>query len=332
MKSYTTFLILLTSTTSFNLFATPGSSHFTPFETRDQNVFNLIHGQALPTNAYLTPQKQSAWSSSIIITNELIVESNNTENIYLDYESYRFNLVYQYGINKNWNFKLDIPIVYQNGGVFDSAIDNWHQFFGLPRANRPFVKDNQYAIQYSINNQNLVNLDDANISLGDIQIALARSLFKNDTSTMSLWASIKLPTGDENKLSGSGATDASLWLALNQTLTDTWLININTGVVILGEDEYQDIPLSDYAFYGHIMLGWLITENVDLKVQLQGHSNYYEESQLRAIGSTYLLTFGTAIKINPCNYLDIAISEDIKVDASPDASLLINWRNVSGCE
>jgi len=91
------------------------------------------------------------------------------------------------------------------------------------------------------------------------------------------------------------------------------------------------VGLSNYAFYGHIMLAWLAHENVDLKMQLQGHTSYYEDSQLRAIGSTYLATFGASININPCNQLDIAISEDIKVDASPDISLLINWRNLSGC-
>jgi len=323
-----TFLIFQTPTT---LLASPGSTHYTPFETRDQNVFNLIHGQALPTNARLKQKSQSAWSNSLIITNELINESSNTESIALDYESYRFNLSYQYGINENWNIKLDIPIIYQSGGFFDSAIDNWHQFFGLPRANRPFVENNQYTISYSKQNQNLIDLNESSTTMGDIQVAVARSIIENEQTTVSLWGSLKLPTGDEDKLGGSGATDLSLWLALNQQLADTWLININTGAVILGNDQYQSIPLSDYAFYGHIMLGWLANENFDIKIQLQGHTSYYEDSQLRAIGNTYIATFGTSININQCNQLDIAISEDIKVDASPDASLLINWRNTSGC-
>jgi hypothetical protein len=322
------FLILIASK---NLIASPNSNHYTPFETRDQNVFNLIHGQALPTNAQLNQTAQSKWSSSLIITNELIIESNSNESIFLDYESYRFNLAYQYGINKNWNIKLDIPIINQSGGFFDSAIDNWHQLWGLPRANRPFVEDNQYHIRYNNNNQDLINLDNGSTTLGDIQVAVARSLMKDNYTTMSLWGSLKLPTGDEDKLSGSGATDLSLWLALNQQLADKWLININSGTVILGQSKYQGIPLSDHVYYGHIMLGWLATEYLDFKIQLQGHTSYYEKSQLRATGSTYFATFGASFKVNQCNQLDIAISEDIKVDASPDASLLINWRNTSGC-
>jgi hypothetical protein len=322
----------LTSAESSSNSTGNSAADFHPFETRDQNLFNLIHGQALPTNARLNKPGQSLWSSSLIITNTINIEDKNAESIHLDYESYRFNLSYQYGLNKDWNLKLDIPLIYQSAGIFDSAIDKWHNFFGLPNGLRPSVEDNQYDVQYSYRSQSLVNLDNGSTSLGDIQLAAARSLINSQSTTMSLWASIKLPTGDKDKLSGSGATDFSAWLALNQRLSESWLINLNAGSVLIGGDNYKNIPLSDYAFYGHIMLGWLVTENINLKVQLQGHTSYYEKSQLDILGDTYLLTFGTSIKINNCQQLDVAVSEDIKVSSSPDISLLINWRSyTSGC-
>ena len=318
-----------------NLLAATGNtsqSEFHPFETRDQNLFNQINGQPLPTNAQLNKKQQSLWSNSLIITNALNIESNANENIYLDYEAYRYNLSYQYGLNDKWNLKLDIPVVYQGGGFLDSAIDSWHAFFGLPRANRPFVENNQYDIQYAYQSQTAVDLQETSISLGDIQLAVARSLIENSSTTMSLWASLKLPTGDEDKLTSNGAADIAAWLALNQQLSDNWVVNLNAGTVILGTDNYQGIPLSDYAFYGHLMLGWQATENFNLKLQLQGHSSYYDQSQLLILGDTYFLSFGTSIDIDQCNQLDIAVSEDIKVDASPDASFIFSWRRyTSGC-
>ena len=305
---------------------------FQPFETQDQNLFNLIHGQALPTNARLNKKSQNLWSSSLIITNALNIESSADENIYLDYEAYRFNFSYQYGLNEKWNLKLDVPLVHQSGGIFDSAIDSWHEFFGLPRANRPFVEHNQYDIQYAYQSQTLLDLNETSTTLGDIQIAIARSLIENSSTTMSLWASVKLPTGNEDKLTSNGATDLSAWLALNQQLSENWVMNLNTGAVILGTDHYKNIPLSDYALYGHAMLGWSVTDNINLKLQLQGHTSYYDQSQLTILGNTYLLTFGGTITLNQCNQLDIAASEDIKVNASPDASFLISWRSyTSGC-
>jgi len=307
--------------------AANASKNFQPFDTRDQNLLMLIHGQPLPTNAGLLRKSQSMWLNSLVITNTLNIENNNQETIYLDYETYRYNLSYQHGITDNWNLKLDIPLIHQTGGAFDSPIDHWHQFFGLPRANRPFVENNQYNIHYASQSQVQLKLDEASTALGDIQIAITRTLIQNSNSMVSLWTSLKLATGNEDKLTGNGATDISAWLAVNQRLSERWVLNMNAGTVILGSSNYQHIPLSDYVFYGHAMLGWSLDESVDLKLQLQGHSSYYQHSQLKILGNSYFITFGGSININSCNKLDFAISEDIKVDASPDASLIISWRH-----
>lgn len=335
LKAIGVFLCLLVMTHGTSASAAENginARNFQPYETRDQNLFNLIHGQALPTNARLHSRSQTSWSSSLIITNALNIESNSDEDIYLDYEAYRFNLAYQYGLNADWNLKIDIPLIHQSGGYFDAAIDSWHQFFGMPRGIRPSIEHGQYDIQYAYRSQALVGLDEASTSLGDIQVAVAHSMLNDETTNMSIWTSLKLPTGDKEKLTGNGATDIAAWLALNQQLSDRWLLNMNAGMVILGADHYKSIPLSDYALYGHAMLGWLVTENINLKMQLQAHTSYYDQSRLLILGDTYFLTFGGTISITECDQIDMAFTEDIKVDASPDASLIISWRHfTSAC-
>jgi len=324
--------IIAQSTTAPAAEETINGRSFYPFETRDQNLFNLVHGQALPTSARLNNESQASWSSSLVITNTLNIEDYGDESIYLDYEAYRFNLSYQYGLSDRWNLKLDIPLIYQSGGVFDSAIDSWHQLFGMPRGKRPFVEHDQYDVQYAYQSQTLVELDEANTNLGDIQVAIAYDLLDDARTNISIWSSLKLPTGDEDRLTGNGATDISAWLALDQRLSENWLLNMNAGAIVLGANDYKDMPLSDFVLYGHVMLGWLVTESIDLKLQLQAHSSYYDQSQLSMLGDTYFLTFGGGVKIDQCNQLELAFSEDIKVDASPDASLIISWRSfTSGC-
>ncbi len=188
------------------LHAAADALDYQPFATRDQNIFNLIHGQALPSNAALIKHKDTQWSGSLAITNTLNIKSNEEESIYLDYESYRFNLSYQYGLNENWNLKFDLPIIHLGGGFLDSSIDHWHDFFGLPGANRPFITDNQYNINYTYQNLPLINANSPTTSLGDLQISAARKFIENGNTAISLWASLKLPTGNENKLAGNGAT------------------------------------------------------------------------------------------------------------------------------
>jgi len=230
----------------------------------------------------------------------------------------------------DWNIKLDVPIIHQSGGIFDSAIDDWHRFWGLPLGKRPLVENDQYDVRYSYQSQAAIQLNESSLSLGDIQIAVAHTLMDSSTTDMSFWAALKLPTGSESKLSGSGAADISAWLALNQRLTSRWLVNLNAGAVLPGDDSFQNIPLSDHVLFGHIMLAWLTTDSISLKLQLQGHSSYYEKSQLTILGDTLFLSFGGAYNISRCQQLDFAFSEDIKVDASPDASMLISWRSLLG--
>lgn len=302
------------------------SADLNPFETRDQNPFNLIHGQPSPTSANLMQNGSSRWSSSLIITNTTNIEQVSNESIHMDFEAYRLNLGYLHGLSENWNLKLDIPIQHYTGGIFDSAIENWHDFFGLPNGQRPSVDNNLLNIRYTQGSQVAVDLSDNSTSLGDIQIAIARKLLDQKHSAVSIWAGIKLPTGDENTMSGSGATDFSAWLAMDHKPSQNWTLNLNAGTVIPGNDDFHGIPVSDYIIYGHVSAGWLVTQYINLKAQLQGHTSYYEDSELKILGDAYLLSLGGTITINQCQHLDIAISEDIKVSSSPDISLLINWR------
>lgn len=331
MRFFLPFFCLLSILQAACLVAAPNGIDYQPFAMREQNLLNLIHGQALPSNAWLNGKSQGTWSSSLIVTNTLNTGSNSNEDIYLDYESWRFNLSYQYGAGKYWNVRFDVPLVHQSGGVFDSTIDNWHELFGLHQGNRPFVESNQYDIRYTGDSQTFLNLNETSTTLGDIQIAVARSIVESSSTTMSLWAGLKLPTGDDDKLSGSGATDVSAWLALNQRLANNWLINVNAGAVVLGSDNYKNIPLSEHALYGHVMLGWLVNDNINLKLQLQGHTSYYDQSRLEILSDTYFLIIGGTITLNQCSQLDVAMSEDIKVSATPDVSLLISWRQATHC-
>ena len=200
----------------------------------------------------------------------------------------------------------------------------------MDRGSRPYVEDNQYRINYEYQNQTLVDLEDNSTNIGDIQLAIAHTLKDEKDSSMSVWVSLKLPTGDEDYLSGSGATDISACLAMNRAISPNWRLNLNAGTVVLGQDYFNDIAVSDFTLYGYAMLNWLLTEGLSLKLQLEAHSSYYDNSELKILGDTALLTFGGTIDINQCQHIDIAMTEDIIIDASPDASLIISWHHFPG--
>jgi len=315
---------------------TAANADYSPFQTRDQNPFTLIQGQPLPVNAVIMGKKKWLWTNTLAITNTLNIQQATNESIWQDFESYRLNTGVQYGLGNNWAIKIDLPITYKGAGFLDSFINNWHKFFNLPQGDRPYIKNNQYRIQRTQNAQVVTDLSTADIGIGDLQFSLARQLSHSEQSSLSLWSGIKLPTGNSHTLNSNAAIDLSAWLAYNRKLSAKWLLNTNAGIVlpaviVTGSRSANNSHISTYAGFAYVMVGWQPMNNLDLKVQLETHSSYYKNSTLRILGNTYLATFGGSVQINQCNSMDLAVTEDIKVDASPDVSFLLSWRYSGGC-
>ncbi len=309
---------------------------YSPFQTRDQNPFNLIQGQPLPVNAQLAVKNQLLWSSNLAITNTLNSQQTGNQSIKLDVESYRINIGLEYGLTNSWAVKINLPLIHKSGGLLDSSINDWHKFFSLPQGNRPTTANNQYQIQRIQNGSIVTRLQSADSGIGDLQLSLANQFYTAPKTRISLWTGLKLPTGSSAKLNGNGAIDASFWLALNHQFGQRWFFNTNTGfvlpaIIVTNSKTANNTGLSRQVLFGHVMLAWQALDGLDIKLQLEGHTSYYPDSGLRLLGSTYITTFGGTVHINQCNDIDIGVSEDVKVTASPDVSFLFSWRYRNGC-
>ncbi len=146
---------------------------------------------------------------------------------------------------------------------------------------------------------------------------------------MALRFGVKLPTGDSEKLIGSGGTDISLGVAgdiadfLNmEGLSAYYRIN----AVLVGEpdllaDRYKD-------FVGHLAfgLGYDFSAKVELRVQTALRSPLYD-SDIETLGDpSATLTFGGNFRLSPRVILSLAVSEDIKVKSAPDVAFQLALR------
>lgn len=303
-----------------------------PFLTQDQNPFSLIHGQPQAVAAQLPEANTSQWSLTLDVTNTLNSETNGNETILLDFESYNLRFAWLYGITEDWALKIDIPLIHYGGGFLDNTIDSWHEFFNLPRADRPNVTDNQFQISYIKNGQALINLDTANSGLGDIQMALARNIIKKQDSTLSFWVSTDLPTGDQTTLTSNDSIDLSLWLAGDYRFNSEWSIDTNVGVLFPGENQISGLAIEDQVYFAYLGFQWKADKTYDLRMQINAHSQFYSDSQLLLLGSAYNMVLGGLIHINKCSDIDLAFSEDIQVGATPDVSFLLSWKSRLGCQ
>ncbi|MDH3342116.1 MAG: DUF3187 family protein [Gammaproteobacteria bacterium] len=322
--------LCLTVIASFAIATNTSASQ--PFLTQDQNPFSLIHGQPQPVAARLPEAGIAKWSFTTDIANTLNGETNSTEKLLIDFESYNLRLAWLYALNQEWALKIDIPYIHYGGGFLDNTIDGWHDFFHLPRANRPLVKDNQFEIFYERNGQPLINLNTSNKHSGDIQLALGKSVFKQKDSALSLWLSADLATGESSSLTGNDSSDLSLWLAAEYQLAADWQTDINLGILFPGQSQLTLLEIADQVYFAYAGIEWQVHELVDLRIQLNGHSSFYDNSQLTLLGTAYSMVFGGRIHVTDCSDLDLAFSEDVQVGATPDISFLLSWRSQIDCQ
>jgi len=314
------------------LLTSAANSHAGPFLTRDQNPFTLVYGQPLPTPARLPQAGQLKYALSLDISNTLNEETTVNESLYVDFEAYNLTLGGIYGLSERWALKLDMPFIYRSGGVFDHAIDEWHKLFSLPRASRPDVEDDQFRLFYSNNSATSIDLNSSQAGIGDVQLGLGHSLHQTSKHALSIWASIDVPVGDANKLTGNDDLDYSLYLAGSGNVGELSIIDTNMGVVLPGDSVLKGLETEDLVFFGHAGAHIALNSTFALKLQLAGHSGYYKDTDLDFLGTAVILIFGGSINTGKCSAIDIGFSEDIKVGASPDIALLISWKSqFNGC-
>jgi len=314
----------------FITFALTGKVNADPFNTTDQNPFSLTQGLPLPVAATLPKDGTMKYYIALETSNTLNEEQSAQEYLLLDFEAYHFRAGLSSGFGDSWAFKINLPFIARGGGEFDKAIDDWHDFFGLPRAERPNTIHNQYHIRYTDINGTVIDLTRPDKQLGDIQLSLGRRLTSASGFTSSLWSTIELPTGDESALTGNKEIDLSLYLAMERKIKTRWNVFGNIGLLLPGKAFSTALEAESQVWFGHAGLTWSAIPELDLQIQLNGHTRMYKDSRLRLLGSTNELIFGGTVHINHCSDLDIAFSEDIKARAAPDISLLISWHSKLG--
>ncbi len=328
------------STFSFNNFNPPGKlicliilsvfslSGFAkqpePFLSRDQSPFSIIFGLPLASSAKLLTNNQSRWTSSLNISNTINAQDNASENLFIDVETSNLNFLYDYNFKDNWMLRVQLPYVAHSGGFLDSFIDQYHKTLGLPEDIRPFFPNDQVDINLSSNGNSFVDINSTQSALGDISLQMAWQAHQSEQSAVSYWLSLKLPTGNANKLTGSGATDIAGWGAMNYRLTETRWLYGQGGLLYMGNSDIFKSIQNNFAVFGNAGIKFQPWNSIELKAQLDFHSAFYD-SNLEFLGPVIQLTFGGSYIINEKHKLDFAVAEDIKTGASPDVNFNISW-------
>ena len=296
-------------------FADPAS----PFVTRDQNPFSLIHGLPAPTPATLIAAGNLRSTWSLNITNTINIDVTDNEFLFLDGEIYQSDVILDYGLNDDWNLRIDIPFIAYSGGQLDKAIESYHELLGFRRGERPNYSRDQLLFTYSRDGVNQVGINTSDSNIGDLQLIAGRKL-KSGENTLSVWGSVKLPTGDSDNLSGNGATSLASWLSGRLSAGDVIQLYALGGLLYMEQGDVLSDLQEDIVLFGNFGMQWQYWDDIAIQAQIDWHTDFYKNSGSRLLGDVSQITFGAKFALSPTINLDFAIAEDIKVDASPDVN------------
>ena len=303
------------------------------FALRNQNPFLQIFGLPAFQSADLALPGHPAWDLALDIANHADFGETSIENFEVDGETYFLTLSMRRRVADWLELGFDVPLVSHAEGFMDNMIEGWHDLFGMSNTKRR-GPSNQLGFLYQRDGQDLYRLESSASGIGDIQLSAAVPLRRapDDGSQITIRSSLKLPTGDADKLLGSGGIDVSMgiYAAGATTLFGRPLVlNGFAGGLALGNGDVLPTLQRNFVAFGGASAAWQATERISLAAQLYGQGPYYESDVEELGGNSLQLTAGMALRLGADSLLRLAVVEDVSANATTDFAVHVSVR-ISG--
>ena len=236
----------------------------------------------------------------------------------LDGETSRLELGFTRVMSPQWSYEMVLPLLKIDGGFLDSTVDDWHEIFGLPQAGRDKTEKGSLIYYYQSDGVVRFHLNEKVAGLGDIRLSAMLRLHSMPKKQSVLRLGIKLPTGDEQRLLGSGGVDGYIeYTWLERTLSEYWSYDASVGLMLM-----QRSPLLQQqrkvATFAHLGTTWTFNNAWRLTLQTSMHTGLFD-SEIKELNSSALLFAGGLIyQLKKGGSIWLGVTEDIVVAASPD--------------
>jgi hypothetical protein len=305
----------------------PASAAEPIFHTRSYNAFTQIFGRPEFFAGSMLSKGTTKARSTVNIVSFAERDHNTTEQFELDGEAYHLDWHLDHTLTDRWEIGARIPLLRYTGGYFDSAVDNFHDLIHAPSGNRNEQPRDELRLFYQADNTPFYDLQDSSQGLGDVQLR-TRYLLSQPSShsrQLALHGGVKLATGDEDKLHGSGAADYSIGVGISDPVTfrrQRLTLSAHAGVLFLGDGDVLSDLQEDTVPFAGMQLSFAVTDRLALLAGIQGAGPYYDTDLDALGGTTVQLSFGANIDFPTSGWQwRLGIVEDGLSDVMPDFAL-----------
>lgn len=271
----------------------------------------------------------SRWDAMVMTASHSIGEEVADESIILDGETTRLEVAYRRGTASGLEIGVALPFVLHESGGLDALVAHWHDWFGYSGGFRSTRPDNQLEFVYADEAGTQIDFRRNSKGMGDVRLFAGWQLRSVTSHSMAARIGIKLPTGDSDKLTGSGGTDISLGIA-GDVADFLGIARLGAfyraNAIFIGE---PDLLADRYnALVGQLAfgLGYQLGDRIELRVQTAVRSPMYD-SGIETLGKTFAtITFGGNVRLSPQSVLGFGVSEDVKATSAPDIAFQLALR------
>lgn len=205
----------------------------------------------------------------------------------VDLEQYSWAPSWQYGWSENLELLAGFAVDWQGGGIMDSAIDHWHNFFGMPQGGRNEATNNQFQVAANTTDSQQIYCDQEGYRLGNVNLGakyLIPTSFSAENS-LTLHSSLLLPISTGYYQQDS--FDLSLGLLYGHRGQS---YNFTTGLYYsyLDDNFEQDIVFYHHQVSSFVNINFPITESVRVTSSLWGATSAVKNISLFPDYQTYL--------------------------------------------
>lgn len=288
-----------------------------PFAVRNQNPLLAPFGLPNPLPARLPGEGAGRFAANLHWGNAAYAETKGDESFTVDAEMLELRMRYERALGPRLAMYAELPWRRTWEGTLDGLIDGWHDLTGLPGDEREGVPDDRLLIEYTVAGDVRYRFDAPGSGIGDVPVGIGYQLLASEDSALAAWLSVKAPTGDADELTGSGAADVALSLAGERSIGPRVRVFGQLDAAWLGDGDL--LPALQESFAWSAMAGatWNAWRALDLTVQLAGNSRVFDSGGALA-GDALVVVFGGTWRTAGGWRLDVSVSEDADVNASPD--------------
>lgn len=295
------------------------AAHADSLSTSNQST--LARGFALPAVGHATPAlADGRWTASLDLTSEFVDKAEGGESIVLDGETARYGLRYERAWRKRGAWNVEIPLLHTGGGFLDGPIEDWHGVFGLPQGGRKESARDRYRYRYVRDGVTVLEKESGGAHLGDVQVGAGWKA----RDTMMLRGVLKLPTGDEDELTG-GNLGGAVWADMALPFEPGSIAGgfVSAGLSINEKSEVLEDLHNGVVPFGAVGFDLRLLRTLKGLVQLYAHGPLYDDTDVDALERPGLqFSLGGRWCANgksPC--AELSFQEDMVVASSPDFSL-----------